>query len=123
MNPSVAARRSQTSQWRPMLTSIKNSTGSIVAPIAQDVLNLGIAKDEEAQGSSVVLHRIKGRMNLSRVDAQLPPALARNRRLRLGLQVHLLLLFEGVSRSMILNLEAEKAVDSSKRFGVLSGYP
>ena len=77
MNPSVTVRRSQTSQWRPMLTSIKNSTGSIVAPIAQDVLDLGIAKAEEAQGSPVVLHRMKSRMNFSHVDAQLPPALAR----------------------------------------------
>ena len=34
----------------------------------------------------------------------------------------LLLHFEGVSRLMILNLETEKAVDSSKRLGIVSGY-
>jgi hypothetical protein len=33
----------------------------------------------------------------------------------------LLLYFEGISRLMILDLEAEKAVDSSKRL-VMSGY-
>ena len=30
--------------------------------------------------------------------------------------------FDGVSRLMILNLEAEKAVDSSKRLGIVGGY-
>jgi hypothetical protein len=34
----------------------------------------------------------------------------------------LLLYFEGVSRLMILNLEAEKSVDSSKRLGILGSY-
>jgi len=34
----------------------------------------------------------------------------------------LLLYFEGISRLMILDLEAEKAVDSSKRLGIVSGY-
>jgi hypothetical protein len=34
----------------------------------------------------------------------------------------LLLYFERVSRLMILNLETEKAVDSSKRLGIVSGY-
>lgn len=95
----------------------------ILTTIVQDVPELGIGSEKETQGGAVVLDRMKGRMNLSHADAQLPPALARNRRLRLGLQVHLLLLIGGVSRSMILNLEAEKAVDSSKCFGVLGGYP
>ena len=31
--------------------------------------------------------------------------------------------FEGISRLMILDLEAEKAVDSGKRLRVVSGYP
>ena len=34
----------------------------------------------------------------------------------------LLLYFERVSRLMILNLETEKAVDSGKRLGIVSGY-
>jgi hypothetical protein len=34
----------------------------------------------------------------------------------------LFLYFEGVSRLVIVNLEAEKAVDSSKRLGIMSGY-
>ena len=34
----------------------------------------------------------------------------------------LLLYFEGVSRLMIVNLEAEKAVDSSKCLGIVSGH-
>jgi len=36
--------------------------------------------------------------------------------------IALLLYFERVSRLMILNLEAEKAVDSSKCLGVVSGH-
>ena len=34
----------------------------------------------------------------------------------------LLLYFEGISRLMIMDLEAEKAVDSSKCLGTMSGY-
>ena len=34
----------------------------------------------------------------------------------------LLLYFDGISRLMILDLEAEKAVDSNKRLGIVSGY-
>ena len=34
----------------------------------------------------------------------------------------LLFYFEGTSRLMILDLEAEKAVDSNKRLGIVSGY-
>ena len=34
----------------------------------------------------------------------------------------LFLYFDGVSRLVIVNLEAEKAVDSSKRLGIVSGY-
>ena len=34
----------------------------------------------------------------------------------------LLLYFEGISRLMIMDLEAEKAVDSSKCLGIVSGH-
>jgi hypothetical protein len=36
--------------------------------------------------------------------------------------IALLLYFEGISRMMIPDLEAEKAVDSSKRIGIVSGH-
>ena len=49
----------------------------VSTPIVQDVLELGIAKAEEAQGGSVVLGRMKGQVNFSHADSQLPPATVR----------------------------------------------
>lgn len=55
----------------------------VSAPITQDLFELGIADDKEAQGSPVVFGRMKGGVSLSHEDGQLSPA-GRDGRWRFG---------------------------------------